>query len=424
MDQLAKDNERSTSCSLKLLALVLVPGFFISLQNIRFSNTASTHSILQASMSYLEEVDAPRIRSLLGSSEQGKDGVVQTNSSSITSDQAVASQITDSEMGLLHDEPIPIEELIQHNTTCPDGLFPIENTHMPRSVTHLEGRRIPKIVHITSKHRCATSAVIKNVDKWRFKNYSVYFHDDNALHKLFTHPQTRKLFPTLREGLKCVTSGATKSDLWRYLVLYIYGGVYTDIDNSPNKFNGETIKPEDDSFFPLEGLGIMSQFFFASSPGHPLMRQMLETGVERLKTIPNVMINNPAQNTGPGACKVGFIRFMAEVGVETTGYINAGMFVGANNRSVTVVGTKEDSREYVDRGGLGNGNKMGYYKALGIKHFSEARKGTSPKGKISCKEHLKRTKGTDKVANYRYVKKFKKYIEVNTTTKGIYNLTY
>ncbi|KAL3941188.1 MAG: hypothetical protein SGBAC_004420 [Bacillariaceae sp.] len=168
----------------------------------------------------------------------------------------------------------------------------------------------------------------------------------------------------------------------------------------------------------------MSQYFFASSPNHPLMRQMLETGVERLKLIPNVMINNPAQNTGPGACKVGFIRFMAEVGVETDGYISAGRYVGAQNRSVTVVGKKENSREYVDRGGLGNEAKFGYYKALGIKHFSESRKGTSQKGKISCKEHLKRTKGNDKVANYRYVKKFQKYIEVNTTMKGTFDLTY
>ena len=88
------------------------------------------------------------------------------------------------------------------------------------------------------------------------------------------------------------------------------------------------------------------------------------------------------------------------------------------------MGTKENSREYVDRGGLGNGNKMGYYEALGIKHFSEARKGTSQKGRISCMQHLQRTKGTDKVANYKYVKKLQKYIEVNTTTKGLYNLTY
>jgi mannosyltransferase OCH1-like enzyme len=46
--------------------------------------------------------------------------------------------------------------------------------------------------------------------------------------------------------MKCVTNGATKSDIWRYLVLYTYGGIYTDIDNSPNEFDEKTISKTDD----------------------------------------------------------------------------------------------------------------------------------------------------------------------------------
>ncbi|OEU10318.1 hypothetical protein FRACYDRAFT_263847 [Fragilariopsis cylindrus CCMP1102] len=202
----------------------------------------------------------------------------------------VINQQATSLLALSDSYPIPdIEELVESKTTtCPPGLMPITNTHFPTSVVHPTGRKIPKIIHITSRYRCATQAVINNVDKWRFQNHSVYFHDDEAIDKLFTHPYTRSLFPTLREGLKCVTNGATKADLWRYLVVYIFG--------------------------------IMSQYFLASSVGHPLMAKMLEVGVERLKATVNVMVNNPAKATGPGACKVGFIHFMAEVGVETNSH--------------------------------------------------------------------------------------------------------
>eukprot|EP00980_Cylindrotheca_fusiformis_P011688 scaffold2770_cov104-Cylindrotheca_fusiformis.AAC.9 len=203
----------------------------------------------------------------------------------------------------------------------------------------------------------------------------------------------------------------------------MYGGVYTDIDNSPTGFNGETIKPSDDSFFVIEQLGIMSQYFIASSIGHPLMAHMLETGVERLKEISNVMINSPAQKTGPGACKFGFIEFMATVGVQTTGYIDAGLYVGAENRSVTVIGTKDESQKYVNRVGLKYSDKMEYYKALGITHFSATRK-YPPKGRISCLEHLQRTNGTDKVANYRYVEELEKYVEANDTVRGTYILNF
>jgi hypothetical protein len=91
---------------------------------------------------------------------------------------------------------------------------------------------------------------------------------------------------------------------------------------------------------------------------------------------------------------------------------------------VTVVGTKERSKDYVDREGLIYKEKMNYYKKLGITHFNGARREFPGKRAISCSEHLKRTNGTDKVANYRFVKELKAYIEVNTTAKGSYNLTF
>lgn len=80
---------------------------------------------------------------------------------------------------------------------------------------------------------------------------------------------------------------------------------------------------------------------------------------------------------------------------------------------MTVKGTKARSKDYVNRGGLDGRDKKAYYEALGIAHFSK-RPGPNT-GAFSCKEHLKRTNGTDKVANYRYVEELKAYVEVNTT---------
>eukprot|EP00980_Cylindrotheca_fusiformis_P030639 scaffold25149_cov122-Cylindrotheca_fusiformis.AAC.2 len=380
---------------------MMVSGLLLSFQNIRYSD--ATSALSKWSYENAATNDEPTLLKLLSSDYGNK------------KDAPTLLQ-------LQYDGRLPnLEELVEYNLTCPPGLAPIKNVHYPAFMTHPEGWKIPKIIHITSRHRCATNAVIENVKKWYFRNYSVYFHDDRALQKLFTHPVTRSRFPSLRDALKCATNGATKSDLWRYLVLYMYGGVYTDIDNSPTGFNGETIKPSDDSFFVIEQLGIMSQYFLASSIGHPLMAQMLETGIERLKQINNVMVNNPAQNTGPGACKVGFIEFMAAVGVQTTGYIDAGVYVGEENRSVTVVGAKNDSQQYVSRVGLKGSDKREYYKALGISHFSD-RKSFPPKGQISCLEHLQRTNGTDKVAKYHFVAELGEYVESNDTVRGKYNL--
>ena len=296
--------------------------------------------------------------------------------------------------------PLPLTELVRSasapNKQCPPGSAPILDTI---SRNESDGRRrIPRIVHITSKNRCATVEVLRNIRRWRFPGHSLYFHDDDAVERLTSHPLSQRAFPLLNETLRCVTNGATKSDLWRYLVLYTYGGIYTDIDNSPAKFNEHTISATDDSFFVIEMLGIMGQYFIASSPGHPLMKLSLETGMDSLRNIPNVMRNNPARTTGPNALKVGFIKFMNGT---TDGYIPAGIYVGIENRSVTVVGNKDRSWEYIQRSGLGEAEKSKYYKIIGIEHFHENKR-FPHKGRISCLEHLEMSNGTNKIANYTF----------------------
>ena len=304
--------------------------------------------------------------------------------------------------------PIPLAQLAQSNLamniSCPDGFLPILDTI--HTTSNISSRKIPRTVHITSKSRCATPKVHKIVDQWRFSSHSLYFHDDDAIERLTSHPLSQASFPILNETLKCVTNGATKSDLWRYLVLYTYGGIYSDIDNLPMGFKGDTIQDSDDAFFVMEGLGIMSQFFMASSPSHPLMKASLESGMESLRRTVNVMRNNPAKTTGPAALKNGFIAFMNGT---SDGYIEEGRYVGLDNQSVTVVGRKSNSRQYVDREGLDAGSKSEYYKAMGMEHFHDTNRHPS-KGRISCMEHLKLSNGTNKVANY--VFDGEKYVDV------------
>lgn len=65
---------------------------------------------------------------------------------------------------------------------------------------------------------------------------------------------------------------AAKADLWRYLALWEYGGIYTDLDNLPGeRFNETTIAPDTDAFFLQEQGGWLSQYFFAVAPKHPIM---------------------------------------------------------------------------------------------------------------------------------------------------------
>jgi hypothetical protein len=260
----------------------------------------------------------------------------------------------------------PLQELAEtSHYSCPPGLIRVNDTHLPHNITH-PGRKIPRIVHITAKSRCVTPSVLRHLKQWQFPGHSFYFHDDEAVDGLLYSNHTgtpHEIVPNLTQVLSCVTTGATKSDIWRYLILWHYGGIYSDIDNSATRFNGSTISPDDDSFFVVESLGIMSQYFLASSPKHPLMKHALNFGIPGLQNTVNVMVNNPAHKTGPGAIKNGFINFQKAAGISTDGYIPAGIYEGAEEpsserRYCTVVGKKYLPQEYINRSGLSPSKKQ------------------------------------------------------------------
>ena len=144
---------------------------------------------------------------------------------------------------------------------CPNDLVYCPNKFDPRSI--VKGRKIPKIVHLTSKTKCFTQNYIENLKRWRFPEHSFFVHDDAAMEDLFSRDWPE--FPLLHRVLPCLRTGAAKADLWRYLALYEYGGIYTDIDNSPGPMmlNGTIITDDMDSFFEVEGGGFPSQYFLA-----------------------------------------------------------------------------------------------------------------------------------------------------------------
>ena len=155
---------------------------------------------------------------------------------------------------------------------CPTGLVLVKDS-IDSSFYERPQRKIPNIIHMTSKSRCMTQAFSDNVDKWRFQGYSLFVHDDDAVDRLIHRwwPE----FPQLGDTLTCMVPGASIADLWRYLMLWEFGGVYTDIDNAPGPWfwneTGSVITNETDALFEQERDGFPSQYFFAASPRHPVM---------------------------------------------------------------------------------------------------------------------------------------------------------
>ena len=146
------------------------------------------------------------------------------------------------------------------NGTCPEGLTYISNTFLPESI--VKGRKIPKIIHMTSKSKCVTKLFANNMEQWRFKGHSFFLHDNAAVDRLFNEEWPE--FPLLKHIRSCLNSGAGLADLWRYLLIWRYGGVYTDMDDLPGTWDdGNMISDDDDAFFEVDVHKQPSQYYFA-----------------------------------------------------------------------------------------------------------------------------------------------------------------
>lgn len=183
-------------------------------------------------------------------------------------------------MGSRHEELVrltrPHEEV-----TCPSPLVPVQLiSNATADNEPYRQRKIPRIIHLTGKTKCLSQAFNNAAQKWSaFPNFSFYFHDDAAVDALI-HGRDWPEFPQLQNTMRCLRNagGAAMADIWRYLVLYEFGGIYSDMDNYPgvNLENGTAFTPDLDAFFIQEGGGFLSQYFFATSPKHPLMFQAVQ----------------------------------------------------------------------------------------------------------------------------------------------------
>jgi hypothetical protein len=236
---------------------------------------------------------------------------------------------------------IPLANLVatDRNVVCPgpdknedhgnkqgETLTLVKSIILDESITHPHNRRIPRIIHVTSKSRCMHPYFVDNLARWELENHSFYFHDEAAVERLLG--QHWPEFPHLQLVLSCTLSGAAKADLWRLLVLWEYGGVYTDIDNAPGPLfkNGTAIHDDDDSFFVVERIGVLSQYFMAASPKHPLIHIAILVTLGRILEVISVGLQNVPWVSGPEAMRQSMIVFMRSQGTGiyqrmTSGYV-------------------------------------------------------------------------------------------------------
>lgn len=71
--------------------------------------------------------------------------------------------------------------------------------------------------------------------------------------------------------------GVMRADLWRYMVIYKYGGVYTDIDTLCLKPISEWVNNKYSAVLSEDDIpGTYNQITFAAQPGHIILKSVLD----------------------------------------------------------------------------------------------------------------------------------------------------
>ena len=159
--------------------------------------------------------------------------------------------------------------------------------------------------YVLKKHK-----ILKAVLTWKTlePEYKYYFYDDQACEKF------------MREVMGCdiykaycrLPMAVMKADLFRYCIIYYYGGIYADTDTlcllKPNLFINDsllTIVPENEVH--------LCQWVFAAPRSSPILKSVIDLSVERILTIQEFKGEHIIHYlTGPAVFTDGIEKYLRE----------------------------------------------------------------------------------------------------------------
>jgi mannosyltransferase OCH1-like enzyme len=143
---------------------------------------------------------------------------------------------------------------------------------------------IPKRIYQTWKTKdlpYGIKQVIKRMMEFN-PGYSHYLYDDREIDEFMRDYYNGRIYNAFCK----LAIGAARADLWRYCVLYKYGGVYLDIDAAIIKSLDEgLIRVDDDAVITREQVaGLFNQWILIFSKAHPLLKAVIDECVENIES--------------------------------------------------------------------------------------------------------------------------------------------
>lgn len=168
---------------------------------------------------------------------------------------------------------------------------------IPRHIPYLEPVYgcIPKYIFQTMETTLLPKDMASAMGKWKTMNPEykhIYFDGLQCRQFIALH------FPNVLNSYDKLLPGAFKADLWRYCILYKYGGVYADSRTVPLLRLKNIINSSDRFIVPRDPINtFLWQGFMCSVPGHPVLKAIITSICNMCKA--NTYGDCPLDITGP-----------------------------------------------------------------------------------------------------------------------------
>jgi hypothetical protein len=168
---------------------------------------------------------------------------------------------------------------------------------------------IPKYLWQTYKTKHPPKDSINSINSWLSTNPGLeWYYMDDVKCDVFIKDNFSEEFYNMYNSLPF---GVMKADVWRVAVIYVYGGIYSDLDTKCLKPITQWLNPEYDLIVGVETLhGSINNFTFAAAPRHPALLTVLNLFLE-IYNSPSFLNKNsptPIQDFGAGGWSSGILK--------------------------------------------------------------------------------------------------------------------
>lgn len=152
---------------------------------------------------------------------------------------------------------------------------------------------------------------IKNAqESWKkYDDFSYHFYDDEACEQFMREELDRDVYTAY---MKCPLV-VMKADLWRYCIIYKYGGIYADMDTVAMRSPSEWVSEKDNSqlIFTPENEVHFCQWVFAAPKGSLVLKDIIDLSVQKILNASTFDHDHFVHEfTGPGVFSSGIFEYI------------------------------------------------------------------------------------------------------------------